>query len=95
MTLQKHIGTLRFWQSTIGAEISAIAMEFRTEGIFKIQDFSVHMIQSGFQALQKSLDSGKSLPFTDGVPINGQASTTVSGDQGILLRTLIGPILVL
>lgn len=53
------------------------------------------MIQSGFQALQKSLDSGKSFPFTDGVPINGQPSTTVSGDQGILINTLIGPILVL
>lgn len=34
------------------------------------------------QALQQSLDSGKSLPFPDGVLINGQASTTFSGDQG-------------
>ncbi|XP_062002151.1 L-ascorbate oxidase homolog [Rosa rugosa] len=38
--------------------------------------------KSSHQALQKSLDSGKSLPFPDGLLINGQASTTFGGDQG-------------
>ncbi|KAM5576384.1 L-ascorbate oxidase [Rosa sericea] len=38
--------------------------------------------KTSHQALQKSLDSGKSLPFPDGLLINGQASTTFGGDQG-------------
>ncbi|KAJ8770708.1 hypothetical protein K2173_021355 [Erythroxylum novogranatense] len=32
--------------------------------------------------LQASLDSGKSLPFPDGLIINGQSHTTFTGDQG-------------
>lgn len=35
-----------------------------------------------FQALRQSLDSGKSLAFPDGLLINGQAHTTINGDQG-------------
>ncbi|XP_050388016.1 L-ascorbate oxidase homolog [Argentina anserina] len=38
--------------------------------------------KTSHQELQKSLDSGKSLPYPDGLLINGQASTTFSGDQG-------------
>ncbi|KAK9948792.1 hypothetical protein M0R45_004354 [Rubus argutus] len=38
--------------------------------------------KTSHKALQQSLDSGKSLPFPDGVLINGQASTTFSGDLG-------------
>ncbi|KDP31876.1 hypothetical protein JCGZ_12337 [Jatropha curcas] len=34
------------------------------------------------KTLQESLDSGKSLPFPDGVLINGQTHTTFNGDQG-------------
>jgi len=34
------------------------------------------------QSLRESLDSGKSLAFPDGLLINGQAHTTVNGDQG-------------
>ncbi|EEF40021.1 L-ascorbate oxidase homolog [Ricinus communis] len=34
------------------------------------------------KTLQASLDSGNSLPFPDGVLINGQTHTTFSGDQG-------------
>ncbi|CAI0429566.1 unnamed protein product [Linum tenue] len=36
------------------------------------------------QALQASLDSGKSLPFPDGVLINGHSQATFSGDQATL-----------
>lgn len=38
--------------------------------------------KTGHKTLQQSLDSGKSLPFPDGILINGQARTTFSGDQG-------------
>ncbi|KAH7520124.1 L-ascorbate oxidase homolog [Ziziphus jujuba] len=38
--------------------------------------------KSNHKALQQSLDSGKSLPFPEGVLINGQATTTFNGDQG-------------
>ncbi|KAK4584473.1 hypothetical protein RGQ29_022271 [Quercus rubra] len=34
------------------------------------------------KTLQQSLDSGKSLPFPDGILINGQAQNTFNGDQG-------------
>ena len=34
------------------------------------------------QSLRESLDSGNSLAFPDGLLINGQAHTTVNGDQG-------------
>ncbi|XP_044511456.1 L-ascorbate oxidase homolog [Mangifera indica] len=34
------------------------------------------------KTLQQTLDSGKSLPFPDGLLINGQANTTFTGDQG-------------
>lgn len=37
------------------------------------------------QVLQGSLDSGKSLPFPDGILINGQAKTSFTGDQGNLV----------
>lgn len=35
-----------------------------------------------FQGLQQYLDSGRSLPFPDGILVNGQTRTTFSGDQG-------------
>uniref|UniRef100_A0A2N9FYN9 L-ascorbate oxidase n=1 Tax=Fagus sylvatica TaxID=28930 RepID=A0A2N9FYN9_FAGSY len=38
--------------------------------------------KTNHKTLQQSLDSGKSLPFPDGVLINGQAQNTFSGDQG-------------
>ncbi|KAF5451358.1 hypothetical protein F2P56_026471 [Juglans regia] len=38
--------------------------------------------KTNHKTLQQSLDSGKSLPFPDGVLINGQAQNTYSGDQG-------------
>ncbi|GAV88929.1 Cu-oxidase domain-containing protein/Cu-oxidase_2 domain-containing protein/Cu-oxidase_3 domain-containing protein [Cephalotus follicularis] len=38
--------------------------------------------KTSHKTLQQSLDSGKSLPFPDGVLINGQGHTTFSGDQG-------------
>ncbi|XP_015961472.1 L-ascorbate oxidase homolog isoform X2 [Arachis duranensis] len=38
--------------------------------------------KTGHKALQQSLDSGKSLSFPDGLLINGQAHTTLNGDQG-------------
>ncbi|KAJ0096807.1 hypothetical protein Patl1_28774 [Pistacia atlantica] len=38
--------------------------------------------KTNHKTLQQTLDSGKSLPFPDGVLINGQAHTTFSGDQG-------------
>ncbi|CAI0429567.1 unnamed protein product [Linum tenue] len=38
--------------------------------------------KTGHKALQASLDSGKSLPFPDGVLINGHSQATFSGDQG-------------
>ncbi|KAL6222528.1 hypothetical protein ACLB2K_005920 [Fragaria x ananassa] len=38
--------------------------------------------KASHQALQKSLDSGKSLPYPNGLLINGQASSTFTGDQG-------------
>lgn len=34
------------------------------------------------QTLRQNLDSGKSLPFPDGVIINGQPHATFTGDQG-------------
>ncbi|XP_057730258.1 L-ascorbate oxidase homolog isoform X1 [Arachis stenosperma] len=39
--------------------------------------------KTGHKALQQSLDSGKSLSFPDGLLINGQAHTTLNGDQGM------------
>ncbi|XP_031265188.1 L-ascorbate oxidase homolog [Pistacia vera] len=38
--------------------------------------------KTNHKTLQQTLDSGKSLPFPDGVLINGQAHTTFTGDQG-------------
>ncbi|KAL5557128.1 hypothetical protein UlMin_039364 [Ulmus minor] len=38
--------------------------------------------KTGHKALHQALDSGKTLPFPDGVLINGQTKTTFSGDQG-------------
>ncbi|EXC24855.1 L-ascorbate oxidase-like protein [Morus notabilis] len=38
--------------------------------------------KTSHKALQGSLDSGKSLPFPDGILINGQVTTTFTGDQG-------------
>ncbi|KAM7507032.1 hypothetical protein LguiA_017485 [Lonicera macranthoides] len=38
--------------------------------------------KSNHKEIQQYLDSGKSLPFPDGVLINGQAQSTFSGDQG-------------
>ncbi|KAF3438897.1 hypothetical protein FNV43_RR17172 [Rhamnella rubrinervis] len=38
--------------------------------------------KTNHKALQQSLDSGKSLPFPDGVLINGQATSTFTGDPG-------------
>ncbi|GKU99021.1 hypothetical protein SLEP1_g11936 [Rubroshorea leprosula] len=48
-------------------------------------DFSLlfgDWFKAGHKALQQSLDSGKTLPFPDGVLINGQTTATFSGDQG-------------
>ncbi|XWS29372.1 hypothetical protein CRYUN_Cryun24cG0023900 [Craigia yunnanensis] len=48
-------------------------------------DFSLLLgdwYKTNHKALQQSLDSGKSLPFPNGVLINGQTQTTFSGDQG-------------
>ncbi|KAL6993692.1 hypothetical protein U1Q18_011804 [Sarracenia purpurea var. burkii] len=38
--------------------------------------------KTNHKALQQYLDSGKSLPFPDGILINGQGRSTFSGDQG-------------
>ncbi|KAJ7944389.1 L-ascorbate oxidase-like [Quillaja saponaria] len=38
------------------------------------------------KALQQTLDSGKSLPFPDGLLISGQAHSTITGDQGKTYR---------
>ncbi|KAJ4714953.1 L-ascorbate oxidase-like [Melia azedarach] len=38
--------------------------------------------KTNHKTLQQNLDSGKALPFPDGVLINGQAHTTFTGDQG-------------
>ncbi|KAJ4714954.1 L-ascorbate oxidase-like [Melia azedarach] len=38
--------------------------------------------KTNHKTLQQTLDSGKSLPFPDGVLINGLTHTTFSGDQG-------------
>lgn len=38
--------------------------------------------KTNHKTLRQTLDSGKSLPFPDGVLINGQAHSTFSGDQG-------------
>ncbi|KAK8685871.1 hypothetical protein V6N13_124904 [Hibiscus sabdariffa] len=38
--------------------------------------------QASHKTLQQSLESGKSLPFPDGVLINGQTKNTFSGEQG-------------
>lgn len=38
--------------------------------------------KTNHKTLRQTLDSGKSLPFPDGVLINGQGHTTFSGDQG-------------
>ncbi|XP_027916972.1 L-ascorbate oxidase homolog [Vigna unguiculata] len=38
--------------------------------------------KTNHKALRETLDSGKSLAFPDGLLINGQAHTTVNGDQG-------------
>ncbi|XP_031399612.1 L-ascorbate oxidase homolog [Punica granatum] len=38
--------------------------------------------RTSHKTLQKFLDSGRSLPFPDGVLINGQGHSTFSGDQG-------------
>ena len=41
-----------------------------------------HCVFWCWQTLQQTLDSGKPLPFPDGVLINGQTSSSFSGDQG-------------
>ncbi|CAL5326285.1 unnamed protein product [Camellia sinensis] len=38
--------------------------------------------KTSHKALQQFLDSGKSLPFPDGILINGKTQSTFSGDQG-------------
>ncbi|OMO56753.1 Multicopper oxidase, type 1 [Corchorus capsularis] len=38
--------------------------------------------KTSHKTLQQTLDSGKSLPFPDGVLINGQTQNTFTGDQG-------------
>ncbi|RZB57436.1 L-ascorbate oxidase-like isoform B [Glycine soja] len=38
--------------------------------------------KTNHKVLRESLDSGKSLAFPDGLLINGQAHTTINGDQG-------------
>ncbi|KAI3500521.1 hypothetical protein L1887_36343 [Cichorium endivia] len=38
--------------------------------------------KSNHKGLQQYLDSGRSLPFPDGILVNGQTRTTFSGDQG-------------
>ncbi|KAL2528504.1 SKU5 similar 17 [Forsythia ovata] len=38
--------------------------------------------KASHKALQKTLDSGKPLPFPDGILINGQTQSSFSGDQG-------------
>ncbi|KAJ9669971.1 hypothetical protein PVL29_026504 [Vitis rotundifolia] len=38
--------------------------------------------KTSHKTLQQTLDSGKPLPFSDGVLINGQTSSSFSGDQG-------------
>ncbi|KAM6591471.1 L-ascorbate oxidase homolog [Cannabis sativa] len=38
--------------------------------------------KTNHKALQATLDSGKTLPFPDGILINGQPTTTFTGDQG-------------
>ncbi|KAK4488357.1 hypothetical protein RD792_004116 [Penstemon davidsonii] len=38
--------------------------------------------KTGHKALQQILDSGKTLPFPDGILINGQGRSSFSGDQG-------------
>ncbi|KAI4386705.1 hypothetical protein MLD38_004614 [Melastoma candidum] len=48
-------------------------------------DFSLLIgdwFKTGHKTLQQVLDSGKSLPFPDGLLINGQKTTTFSGQQG-------------
>lgn len=45
-----------------------------------------HNVSWWLQILRQTLDSGKSLPFPDGVLINGQGHTTFNGDQGCLLH---------
>ncbi|PON34608.1 Copper-resistance protein [Parasponia andersonii] len=42
--------------------------------------------KANHKALQASLDSGKTLPFPDGILINGQLTTTFTGDQGKTYR---------
>lgn len=42
--------------------------------------------KTNHKVLQGSLDSGKSLPFPDGILINGQAKTSFTGDQGKTYR---------
>ncbi|KAL3630417.1 hypothetical protein CASFOL_023401 [Castilleja foliolosa] len=39
--------------------------------------------KTGHKGLQQILDSGKALPFADGVLINGQGRASFSGDQGV------------
>ncbi|XP_057500611.1 L-ascorbate oxidase homolog [Actinidia eriantha] len=49
------------------------------------QDFTLLIgdwFKTSHKALQQYLDSGKSLPFPDGILINGQTHSTFSGDQG-------------
>ncbi|KAD6795960.1 hypothetical protein R6Q59_012203 [Mikania micrantha] len=49
------------------------------------RDFSLLIgdwYKSNHKALQQSLDSGSSLPFPDGLLVNGKTSTTINGDQG-------------
>lgn len=43
---------------------------------------NIHLYVLILQALRESLDSGKSLAFPDGLLINGQAHSTINGDQG-------------
>ncbi|KAI5665895.1 hypothetical protein M9H77_15748 [Catharanthus roseus] len=68
-------GTLNVWQRSV------IAIPYpKPDG-----DFSLLIgdwFKQSHKALQQTLDSGKPLPFPDGVLINGRTQTTFSGDQG-------------
>lgn len=63
--------------------LSLISMVLLVIYCFHIID---HNVSWWLQILRQTLDSGKSLPFPDGVLINGQGHTTFSGDQGCILH---------
>ncbi|KAL3654626.1 hypothetical protein CASFOL_001611 [Castilleja foliolosa] len=48
-----------------------------------IEDIEADICSCTCQGLQQILDSGKALPFADGVLINGQGRASFSGDQGV------------